>query len=72
MKNKIIINLCPTGMENTRKNNPNIPITPEEIIKDALECSKLGASIIHIHARDADGSPTWDKDVFAKIITGIR
>lgn len=69
---KVIINLCPTGMVGTKKDNTNIPITPDEIIKDAIECAKQGASIIHLHARDKDGQPTWKKEVFAEIISGIR
>lgn len=70
--NKMIINLCPTGMVPTKQMNPNVPITPEEIIKDALDTAKLGVSMVHIHARDKSGAPTWKKDVFAKIIYGIR
>lgn len=69
---KVIINLCPTGMVGMKSDNPNIPITPKEIIKDVLDCAKLGVSIAHIHARDDDGKPTWKKDVFAEIISGIR
>lgn len=70
--NKVIINLCPTGMVGTKKDNPNLPITSQEIIEDALECAQKGASIIHIHARDDQGKPTWKKNEFAKIIAGIR
>ncbi len=70
--NKVIINLCPTGMVGMKSDNPNIPITPKEIIKDVLDCAKLGVSIAHIHARDEDGRPTWKKEVFAEIIAGIR
>lgn len=69
---KLIINLSPTGMVPTREMTPYVPITSKEIIKTALACARLGASIIHIHARDASGSPTWKKEVFAKIIYGIR
>lgn len=70
--NKVVINLCPTGMVGMKSDNPNIPITPKEIIKDVLDCAKLGVSIAHIHARDEDGKPTWRKEVFAEIIDGIR
>lgn len=69
---KVIINLCPTGMVPTKAQTPFVPVSPKEIIKDALDCAKLGASIIHIHPRDGDGKPTWKKDIFAKIVYGIR
>lgn len=32
----------------------------------------MGASIVHIHPRDKDGRPTWKKEIFARIIGGIR
>lgn len=69
---KVIINLCPTGMVGMKLDNPNIPVTPQEIIYDVLECAKLGVSIAHIHPRDISGKPTWKKEVFAEIISGIR
>lgn len=68
----LIINLCPTGMIPTKMQNPHLPVTPKEIIKSTLTCAKLGASIVHIHPRDKFGKPTWKKEVFAKIISGIR
>jgi uncharacterized protein (DUF849 family) len=49
-----------------------VPITPDEIIATAVSCAKLGARIVHIHPRDTHGKPTWKKEVFAKIIGGIR
>src|SRR3990170_6985481 len=69
---KIIINLCPTGMVPTKAMNPHLPVTPREIVSTALNCANLGASIIHIHPRDEHGHPTWEKAVFAEIISGIR
>lgn len=68
----VIINLCPTGMVPTKKQNPNLPVTPEEIISCTLNCAKLGASVVHLHPRDQDGRPTWEKEIFARIIAGIR
>jgi len=72
MKRKVIINACLTGMVPTKESNPNTPISPAEIIECALNCAKLGASMIHLHARDEQGKPTWKKEVYAEIIEGIR
>ena len=36
----------------SRKHNPNVPFSPEEICDEALQCWRQGASIIHYHARD--------------------
>jgi len=45
---KIIINFTPTGMIPTKEITPYVPITPDEIVEDVLECAKLGANITHI------------------------
>lgn len=68
----LILNLAPTGMVPTRDMSPHVPITPEEIVADCRQCADLGATILHVHARDQDGKPTWRKDVYARIIGGIR
>ncbi|WP_291843170.1 3-keto-5-aminohexanoate cleavage protein [Maricaulis sp.] len=70
--NKLILNLAPTGMIPTKAMTPHVPVTPAEIIADACECAALGAAIIHLHARDEAGRPTWQGDVYARIIEGIR
>lgn len=70
---KLIINFTPTGMIPTKRMNPNVPTSPDEIIKDVLKSLKYGVSIVHIHARDElTGAPTYDKNTYAKIIRGIR
>lgn len=70
--NPLILNLAPTGMIPTKAMTPHVPVTPDEIVADACRCAELGASIIHLHARDADGQPTWRREVYAQIIGGIR
>jgi 3-keto-5-aminohexanoate cleavage enzyme len=49
---KFIILVAPTGSEIPRKGGPYVPISPEEIAEDVLECYQAGASIAHIHAKD--------------------
>ena len=69
---KLIIKLAPTGMIPTKKDTPYVPITPEEIIRDTYKAYKLGASVVHIHARDEQGRPTHEKRFFKKIFQGIK
>ena len=69
---KLIINAAITGMVPTKKDNKHVPITVDEIIQDAINCYNAGASIIHIHARDKEQKPTYKKEIYAKIIEGIR
>lgn len=58
---KLIINLAPTGMLPTKKMTPHVPESPAEIIDDVLKCVPLGVSMVHLHARDAEGVPSYKK-----------
>lgn len=69
---KLIINAAMTGMVPTKKDTPYVPISVKEIIEDAIVCCNAGASIVHIHARDEEGRPTYKKEIYAEIIKGIR
>ncbi len=70
--NKLIINLTPTGMIPTKEMTPHVPQSPAEIISDVLDCAQLGISMVHLHARDEEGKPTYRKEIYAEIIRGIR
>ncbi len=54
---KLIITVAPTGSVPKKKDNPHVPVTPKEVIECALACEELGASILHIHARDSQENP---------------
>ena len=70
---KLIINFTPTGMIPTKDMTPHIPITVNEIIEDVHKAYEIGITMVHIHAREEDsGIPTYKKEVYAKIISGIR
>src|SRR3972149_12208812 len=69
---KLIITLAPTGMIPTKSQTPHVPITPEEIAADTFEAYKLGASIVHVHARDNLGKPTYNKEIFEEIFKEIK
>lgn len=64
---KLIITAAITGAEVTREQQPNLPLTPEEIAQAAYECYKAGASIVHVHARDEEGKPTQSYEVYKEI-----
>lgn len=55
-----------------RDRNPNVPYTPDEIAETAAACEAEGASIVHFHARNPDGSASHDPAVYLEIITKIR
>ena len=68
----LVIGLAPTGMVPTKADNPNVPVTPDEIAADAARCVAAGASIVHLHARDEAGVPTHRREVYAEIVENVR
>lgn len=73
MSGTTIINFCPTGMIPTKKMTPHVPVSVSEIVEDVHEAFEIGITMAHLHARDpVSGIPTYHKDIYAKIIEGIR
>jgi len=68
----LILNFTPTGMLPMKEQTPLVPTSPEEIARDVDACVGLGASMIHLHARDEAGHPTYRKEVYGDIIGRIR
>jgi 3-keto-5-aminohexanoate cleavage enzyme len=55
-----------------RDENPHVPWTPEEIAQAAADCRAEGASIVHYHVRNPDGSPCHDPEVYNDALRRIR
>jgi len=68
----LIINLAPTGLVPTRAQTPHVPLTAEEVAADCARCCAAGASMLHLHARAADGSPSCDRAVFGELVAAVR
>ena len=69
---KMVITCAITGAETTREHNPNLPISPQELADGTYDAYKAGASIVHIHVRNPDGTPTQDVEIFRETIKLIR
>ena len=69
---RVILSCALTGAVTTKKHCPAIPYTPVEIAEEARRAYEAGAAIVHIHARNDDGSPTWSKATFAAIMDEIK
>jgi uncharacterized protein (DUF849 family) len=67
-----VITCALTGVLANRKQCPGIPYTPVEIAEEAKRAYDAGASVVHVHARNDDGSPTNDPKVFARIKEEIQ
>lgn len=69
---KTIITVATTGAWPSKKDNPNIPLTPEEIAADVYECYKAGAAVAHLHMRDDEGKGTMSTAKFEETVKLIR
>ncbi len=69
---KVIVTVSLTGGVQTKKETPYLPEQPDEIATDALACYNEGAAVAHIHARDKQGKPTGDVEIFKEIHAAIR
>jgi uncharacterized protein (DUF849 family) len=49
-----------------------VPITVVEQIESTHEAYEAGASLVHLHVRNDDGSPTSSPERFEHVMTGIR
>jgi len=68
----VILSCALTGAVTTKQHCPAIPYTPVEIAEEAKRAYDAGAAVVHIHARNDDGSPTWSKDTFAAIMAETK
>jgi 3-keto-5-aminohexanoate cleavage enzyme len=71
MKQKIIIE-ARINEYMKRDENPHVPWTPDEIAQAAADCRAEGASIVHYHVRNPDGSPCHDPEMYNDAIRRIR
>jgi len=71
-KKKTIITAAVTGAWPKKENNPNVPMTPEEIAEDVYDCWQGGAAIAHIHMRDDDGNGVMDPVRFKKTVDLLK
>lgn len=67
----LIVTVAGVGAELSRQQQPNLPISAEDLAADATECQAAGASIYHLHVRDLSGLPTMNVDVFKAALDAI-
>jgi 3-keto-5-aminohexanoate cleavage enzyme len=68
----VILTAAIVGAETTRAQTPHLPLTAEEIGEEARRCREAGAAVIHLHAREPDGTPTQSRVRFKEFIEAIR
>jgi 3-keto-5-aminohexanoate cleavage enzyme len=68
----VVLTVAVTGADVFRENNPNIPYTPAEIAEQSIEAAKAGATVVHLHVREDDGTPSGRPELFQDVISRIR
>lgn len=69
---KLIITAAICGAEVTKEQNPNVPYTVEEIVREAKSAYDAGAAVVHVHVREDDGTPTQSRERFRVCMDAIK
>ena len=73
MSNKVILTAAVTGAVHIPSMSPYLPITPEQIIGEAVAACEAGAAVVHLHTRDPEtGRPTGDPELMRQVVDGVR
>jgi 3-keto-5-aminohexanoate cleavage enzyme len=72
MNNTIVVTAAVTGPIATKKDNPALPTTPQEIADAATRAYEAGAAVVHVHLRDAQERPTADLGIAREAMDRIR
>jgi 3-keto-5-aminohexanoate cleavage enzyme len=70
--NPVVLTVAVTGADVFRENNPNIPYTTAEIADSSIEAAGAGATVVHLHVREDDGTPSGRPELFKDVIERIR
>ncbi len=71
--NKVIITAAITGAVHIPSMSEYLPITPEQIISEAVAANKAGAAVVHLHARNPEtGQPTGSPELMKQIVDGVK
>jgi uncharacterized protein (DUF849 family) len=69
--NPVVIAVAITGSVPRKKDNPAVPVTPAEQIESTHEAFEAGATLVHIHVRNDDESPSSDPERFRLVQEGV-
>ena len=70
--NPVVIAVAITGSVPRKKDNPAVPILPREQVTSTREAYEAGASLVHIHVRHDDETPSSDPERFRQVQEGVR
>ena len=68
----VVVAVAITGSVPRKADNPTVPVTPPEQVESTHEAFEAGASLVHIHVRNPDESPSSDPALFRAVQEGVR
>jgi 3-keto-5-aminohexanoate cleavage enzyme len=68
----VVLTVAVTGADVTRENNPNVPYTTTEIAESSIEAARAGATVVHLHVREDDGTPSGRPELFEDVVDRVR
>jgi 3-keto-5-aminohexanoate cleavage enzyme len=68
----VVLTCAITGADVFRDNNPNIPYTTAEIADSSIAAAAVGTTVVHLHVREDDGTPSGRPELFKDVIERIR
>jgi 3-keto-5-aminohexanoate cleavage enzyme len=68
----MLIAVAPNGARKSKFDHPELPLTPDELIKTATDCLEAGAGMMHFHVRDSDGRHTLDSAIYAPVLRQLE
>ena len=70
-RGRVVLTVAPNGGRKTKVDCPLLPLSADELARTAAECLECGASMIHLHVRDAEGRHCLDPEVYRATIGRI-
>jgi 3-keto-5-aminohexanoate cleavage enzyme len=70
-RGRVVVTVAPNGGRKTKTDHPELPLTAVELARTAAECLERGASMIHLHVRDAEGRHCLDPEAYRGAIAQI-
>lgn len=68
----VVVTVAVTGADVTRENNPYLPYTTAEIADSSIASAQAGATVVHLHVREDDGTPSGRPELFVDVVDRIR
>ena len=70
-RGRVVVTVAPNGGRKTKADHPALPLSADELARTAAECLERGASMIHLHVRDAEGQHSLDPEAYRATIAHV-